>query len=47
MTLIPICYPHHQGALGVHGLGTKGFAKHYGFDQQDLLDDALRLLEGK
>lgn len=43
-TLIPLCVDHHRGPSGVHGLGTKGFPAHYGFDQQDLLDDALRLL---
>jgi hypothetical protein len=43
-TLIPLCYEHHRGDSGVHGMGTKGFAKHYGFTQQDLLDDALALL---
>ena len=46
-TLIPLCVFHHRGNLGVHGLGTKGFAKHHGFDQQDLLNDALGLLEGE
>ena len=40
-TLIPLCPEHHRGKTGVHGLGTKGFAKHYGFDQQDLLDWTL------
>ena len=45
-TLIPLCVFHHRGNLGVHGLGTKGFAKHHGFDQQDLLNDAVALLEG-
>ncbi len=45
LTLIPLCYEHHRGASGVHGLGTKGFAKHYGFTQADLLRDALQLLE--
>lgn len=44
MTLIPLCHIHHRGNLGVHGLGTKGFAAHYGFDQQDLLNDTLALL---
>ena len=43
-TLIPLCPEHHRGATGVHGMGTKGFAKHYGFDQADLLTDALALL---
>ena len=40
-TLIPLCREHHQGNTGVHGMGTKGFDKHYGFTQQDLLSDAL------
>lgn len=43
MTLIPLCVEHHRGNSGVHGMGTKGFAKHYGFDQSDLLQDALNL----
>lgn len=45
LTMMPLCIPHHRGPLGVHGLGTKGFPKHYGFDQTDLLADALALLE--
>lgn len=36
-TLIPLCVEHHRGSLGVHGLGTKGFSKHYGFGQEELL----------
>lgn len=44
-TLIPLCAEHHRGLSGVHGLGTKGFAKCYGFDQADLLADALALIE--
>lgn len=46
-TLIPLCYPHHRGCEGVHGLGTKGFPKHYGFTEQEMLDDAIQLLEGQ
>ena len=45
LTLIPLCPEHHRGKTGVHGLGTKGFPAHYGFDQEDLLADALRLAE--
>ena len=45
LTLIPLCVLHHRGNKGVHGLGTKGFTKHYGFTQDDLLQDALNLLE--
>lgn len=44
-TLIPLCREHHQGASGVHGLGTKGFVKRYGITQADLLMDALALLK--
>ena len=38
-TLIPLCYPHHMGDWGVHGLGTKGFEAHYQFSEADLLAD--------
>lgn len=44
MTLMPLCPAHHTGNLGVHGLGTRGFPKHYGFTEQDMLDRALQLL---
>jgi hypothetical protein len=43
-TLIPLCVEHHRGNMGVHGMGTKGFEKHYGFSQADLLMDALDLM---
>ena len=44
MDVIPLCPRHHRGSDGVHGLGTKGFPKHYGFTEQDLLDDVRTLL---
>jgi hypothetical protein len=44
MDVIGLCVPHHRGNLGVHGLGTKGFAKHYGFNEADLLADTLERL---
>lgn len=37
--VIPLCPEHHRGKTGVHGLGTKGFVKHWGFDEQDLLSE--------
>lgn len=46
-TLMPLCVEHHRGNTGVHGLGTKGFMKHYGFDQADMLQDALEQLKGQ
>jgi len=48
-TLIPLCYEHHRGQTGVHGMGTKAFDRTYGishgFTQLILLGDALALLE--
>ena len=43
-TLMPLCPDHHRGSLGIHGMGTRAFERHYGFTQQDLLNDALALI---
>ena len=42
--VIPLCWEHHQGKTGVHGLGTKGFPKHWGFTEEDLLADTKKLM---
>ena len=42
--VIPLCPEHHRGKTGVHGLGTKGFPKHWGFTEEDLLADTKNLL---
>lgn len=39
--VLPLCVEHHRGRTGVHGLGTKGFAAVYGFDEADLLMDVM------
>lgn len=44
MDVLPLCFNHHRGPEGIHTYGTKGFAKHYGFDEADLLDDVKKLL---
>lgn len=44
MDVLPLCFNHHRGPEGIHTYGTKGFAKHYGFDEADLLDDVKSLL---
>jgi hypothetical protein len=44
MDVVPLCPRHHRGSDGLHGLGTKGFPKHWGFTEQDLLDDTRTLL---
>lgn len=41
---IPLCPEHHRGNTGVHGLGTKGFPKHWGFTEEDLQNDVKKLL---
>lgn len=40
-TLMPLCFLHHRGPTGIHGMGTRAFERHYGFTQQDLLDWTL------
>ena len=42
--VIPLCPEHHRGATGLHGLGTRGFARHWGFNEDDLLEDVRGLL---
>jgi hypothetical protein len=44
MDVLPLCPQHHRGKTGVHGLGTKGFPKHWGFTEADLLEDVRSLL---
>lgn len=39
MDVIGLCVEHHRGNTGIHGLGTKGFTKHYGFTEADLLNE--------
>jgi hypothetical protein len=41
---MPLCPEHHRGKTGIHGLGTKGFPKHWGFNEDDLLQDVRDLL---
>jgi hypothetical protein len=44
MDVIPLCPEHHRGKTGLHGLGTKGFPKHWGFTELELLEDVRGLL---
>ena len=41
---VPLCPEHHRGNTGIHGLGTKGFPKKWGFTEADLLDEVKMLL---
>jgi hypothetical protein len=42
--VIGLCPEHHRGNTGVHGLGAKGFEKHYQIGQEDLLEMTENLL---
>ena len=42
--VIGLCPEHHRGNTGVHGLGKKQFAKHYGVSEDDLLDLSKHLI---
>jgi hypothetical protein len=41
LTLMGLCYEHHRGNKGIHGLGTRGFVEYYGITQQELLEWTL------
>lgn len=42
---VPLCPEHHQGATGVHGLGTKAFERLYKLTELDLLAMTIEHLE--
>lgn len=42
--VIPLCPEHHRGNTGVHGMGRKAFARHYGLTEEDLLQQVTQLL---
>lgn len=35
---MPLCYEHHRGSSGVHGLGTKAFARTYRVTEAELVE---------
>lgn len=34
---IPLCYGHHQGSVGIHGMGRKAWERMMGVTELDLL----------
>ena len=44
---VPLCPEHHRGQSGIHGLGTKGFARVYGITEVELIDEVRELLGEK
>ena len=41
---IGLCYPHHQGDEGLHGLGRRAFERVYGVTELELLAEVRELL---
>ena len=41
---IPLCWEHHLGGSGIHGLGKRGFYARYKRDELDLLADTIERL---
>lgn len=41
---IPLCYEHHRGALGIHGMGRKAFERGYGVTELELLEETRTAL---
>lgn len=42
---VPLCYEHHRGNTGIHGLGRKAFEREYGITELDLVEKTKQLLE--
>ena len=43
---IPLCYEHHQGGSGIHGMGRKAFEREYGVTEIELVAETqIRVLE--
>ena len=43
----PLCWEHHHGATGVHGLHRRGFERFWKVTDYDLLDWTWQLLAKK
>lgn len=41
---VGLCYEHHRGNSGVHGLGVRGFYTRYKLDELDLLSMTIQLM---
>ena len=38
---VPLCYEHHQGAGGFHGLGQRAFEMRYKTDETHLVGETI------
>lgn len=44
-TLMGLCYEHHRGNTGIHGMGTKAFERYYNITQKELLQWVLERVQ--
>lgn len=42
---IPLCFEHHRGNSGIHGLGRKAFERQYGVTEAELSINTKKQLE--
>jgi hypothetical protein len=47
MDTIGLCFEHHRGNTGVHGMGRKAWERTYGTTELDLLAQTIAELYGK
>lgn len=40
--VLPLCFQHHRGNVGIHGMGRKAFEKYYGITEMELLDEVRK-----
>jgi hypothetical protein len=43
--VVAVCYDHHQGPLGIHGLSRRGFEMRYRLTDIDLVALTIRQLD--
>jgi hypothetical protein len=44
MDVLPLCFLHHRGNEGLHGMGRKAFEKYYGITELELLEKVKECL---
>ena len=42
--VVPLCWEHHQGDTGLHGMGRKAFERHYGITELELIAETKRMV---
>jgi hypothetical protein len=45
LDIIPLCWRHHRGNEGLHGMGRKAWERHYGITESEILWQVKREME--